>query len=93
MTQQSANNILSEYKKQAGEKQAFGAFVNGVQVQKTAQMAYELKHGIRGSRFDNEDPKDDGNNDGDNNNINNRNIQKTTQQEQEKQQLQHQSRQ
>ena len=58
VTQQNANNILSEYKKQAGEKQAFGAFVNGVQGQKTAQMAYELKHGIRGSRFDNEDPKE-----------------------------------
>jgi predicted O-linked N-acetylglucosamine transferase (SPINDLY family) len=58
VTQQSANNILSEYKKQVGEKQAFSAFVNGVQGQKTAQMAYELKHGIRGSRFDNEDPKE-----------------------------------
>lgn len=58
MTQQNANNILSQYKKQAGVNPAFAAFVEGVQGKKTAQMAYEMKHGIRGTKFDGGDPKE-----------------------------------
>ena len=58
MTQQNANNILSQYKKQAGVNPAFTAFAEGVQGQKTAQLAYEMKHGMRGPKFASGDPKE-----------------------------------
>ncbi|CUH81690.1 type IV pilus biogenesis/stability protein PilW [Tritonibacter multivorans] len=58
MTQQNANNILSQRKKQAGANPEFAAFADKVQGQKMAQIAYETKHGLRNHKFADADPKE-----------------------------------
>lgn len=57
MTQRNASNILAGNKKTAGTDPAFAAFAGKVGSQKTAQFAYEMKHGLRSHKYAASDPK------------------------------------
>ena len=58
MTQQNANNILSQHKKKAGANPDFAMFADKVKGQKMAQMAYETKHGLRNHKYAGLDAKE-----------------------------------